>query len=346
MDRPGTLEIPIERLNADDAAAELAWLSAEIARHDRLYYQHDLPELSDAEYDVLRRRNSAVEQRFPELIRADSPSLRVGSAPAEAFGKVPHSVPMLSLDNAMTEEDVAEWMARVRRFLALPTDEPLEITAEPKIDGLSCSLRYEGGLLVRGATRGDGTVGEDVTANVRTIRDVPQRLDGESPPVLEVRGEVYMERQDFLALNQRREQEGEPPFMNPRNAGAGSLRQLDSRITAGRRLRFFAYAWGEAAPAIAGAYSGFLDRLRKDGFRVNPETRKCTTVEELLAFQARIGAARASLPYDIDGVVYKVDRIDLQQRLGFVGRAPRWAIAHKFAAEQAQTIVQAISIQV
>ena len=346
MDSPDTLDSPVERLTEEEAGAELAWLAAEIARHDRLYHEHDEPELSDAEYDALRRRNVAVEQRFPELIRGDSPSLRVGSAPADAFAKVPHAVPMLSLDNAMSEDDVREWVARVRRFLALPADETLVIVAEPKIDGLSCSLRYEDGLLARGATRGDGTVGEDVTANVRTIRDVPQRLAEESPPVLEVRGEVYMERNEFLALNERREQNGEPPFMNPRNAGAGSLRQLDSRITAGRRLRFFAYAWGEAEPPIAGAYSKFLARLREDGFRVNPQTESCTTVEELVAFQVRIGADRAALPYDIDGVVYKVDRIDLQQRLGFVGRAPRWAIAHKFAAEQAETIVQGIAVQV
>jgi DNA ligase (NAD+) len=237
-------------------------------------------------------------------------------------------------------------VARVRRFLALPAEDPLAIVAEPKIDGLSCSLRYEDGLLARAATRGDGAVGEDVTANVRTIRDVPQRLDGERPPVLEVRGEVYMERRDFMALNERRTVEGEPPFMNPRNAGAGSLRQLDSRITAGRRLRFFAYAWGEAEPPISGTYSGFLDRLRAAGFRVNPATARYETIEELLAYQQRIGEERHALPYDIDGVVYKVDRIDLQQRLGFVGRAPRWAIAHKFAAQQAETVVQAISIQV
>jgi DNA ligase (NAD+) len=346
MARPPTLEGPVERLTESDASDELAWLASEIARHDRLYYQKDTPELSDAAYDALRRRNGEVEQRFPELIRGDSPSLRVGSAPAEAFGKVPHGVPMLSLDNAMSEEEVREFVARVRRFLGLPADEALAFVAEPKIDGLSCSLRYESGLLVRGATRGDGAVGEDVTANVRTIRDVPQRLEGESPPVLEVRGEVYMEREDFLALNERRVAQGEPPFMNPRNAGAGSLRQLDSRITAGRRLRFFAYAWGEAEPPVAGTYSGFLDRLRGTGFRVNPATERCAGVEELLAYQERIGAERHALPYDIDGVVYKVDRIDLQQRLGFVGRAPRWAVAHKFAAQQAETVVQGIAIQV
>ena len=239
-----------------------------------------------------------------------------------------------------------EFVARVRRFLNLPADEPLMFVAEPKIDGLSCSLRYEDGLLVRGATRGDGTVGEDVTANVRTIRDIPQRLDGTKQPVLEVRGEVYMERQDFLALNERREDQGEPPFMNPRNAGAGSLRQLDSRITAGRRLRFFAYAWGEADPPIAG--STRLSRAAAGG-RLPRQSRRrsaATTLEELLAFQTRIGEERHALPYDIDGVVYKVDRIDLQQRLGFVGRAPRWAVAHKFAAQQAETVVEAISIQV
>ena len=346
MKQPPTLDDPVDGLSEDEARDELAWLAAEIARHDRLYYQKDQPALSDAAYDALRQRNNAVEQRFPELIRADSPSQRVGSTPAEAFGKVPHTVPMLSLDNAMAEEEVREFVARVRRFLGWPADEPLDFMAEPKIDGLSCALRYENGLLVRGATRGDGMTGEDVTANVRTIRDVPQRLLGESPPVLEVRGEVYMERQDFLALNERRLAQGEPPFMNPRNAGAGSLRQLDSRITAERRLRFFAYAWGEADPPVGGTYSGFLDALREAGFRVNPANRHCATIEQLLDYQRHIGEERHALPYDIDGVVYKVDRIDLQQRLGFVGRAPRWAVAHKFAAQQAETVLGAISIQV
>lgn len=347
MDRPTTLETPVERLTQKDAAAELAWLAAEIDRHDRLYHRDAAPEISDAEYDALRRRNSALEAHFPELIRADSPSLRVGAAPVEAFGKVVHAVPMLSLDNAMEEGDVREFVARIRRFLNLPADAPLDFVAEPKIDGLSCSLRYEAGLLVKGATRGDGTVGEDVTANVRTIRDVPQRLSVADPPaVLEVRGEVYMERGDFLALNERRAEKGEPPFMNPRNAAAGSLRQLDSKITASRRLRFFAYGWGEADPPIMGTYGGFLDRLRAMGFRVNPETQHVTDVEALLAYQADIAARRHALPYDIDGVVYKLDRLDLQQRLGFVGRAPRWAIAHKFAALQAETVVREITIQV
>jgi DNA ligase (NAD+) len=334
------------QLSEPEAAAELARLARELARHDRLYYRDDAPELSDAEYDALRQRNTALEQRFPALIRADSPSFRVGSAPAEAFGKVAHAVPMLSLDNAMAEDEVREFVARIRRFLNLPTDASLDFVAEPKIDGLSCSLRYEDGWLVRGATRGDGTVGEDVTANVRTIRDIPQRLDGDAPRVLEVRGEVYMERADFLQLNERRAAKGEPPFMNPRNAGAGSLRQLDSRITAERRLRFFAYAWGEADPPIGGSYSGFLGQLKSMGFRVNPETTHCTTTDALLAYQQRIAEGRHALPYDIDGVVDKLDRIDLQERLGFVGRAPRWAIAHKFAAQQAETVLNAISIQV
>ncbi len=337
----------VGKLSAAEAEAELIRLAKELAHHDRRYYRDDSPELSDAEYDALRRRNIAIEQRFPSLIRPDSPSLRVGVAPAEAFGKVTHTVPMLSLDNAMAEEEVREFVARIRRFLNLPADAPLDFVAEPKIDGLSCSLRYEDGWLVRGATRGDGTVGEDVTANVRTIRDIPQRLEGDDPPrVLEVRGEVYMERSDFLQLNERRLAKGEPPFMNPRNAGAGSLRQLDSKITAERRLRFFAYAWGEADPPIDGAYSGFLNRLKSMGFRVNPETAHCTTTDELLAYQQRIAEQRHALPYDIDGVVDKVDRIDLQGRLGFAGRAPRWAIAHKFAAQQAETVLNAISIQV
>ena len=347
VERPATLDEPVARLGEEAAAVELAWLAAEIERHDRLYYQQDAPELSDADYDALRRRNSEVEAGFPELIRADSPSLRVGVAPVEAFAKVTHRLPMLSLDNAMASEEVAEFVQRVRRFLNLPAEAGLAFVAEPKIDGLSCSLRYEAGLLATAATRGDGTVGEDVTANVRTIRDVPQRLHAADPPaVLEVRGEVYMERGDFLALNERRAARGEPPFMNPRNAAAGSLRQLDSKITAERRLRFFAYSWGEAEPAVTGTYGGFLDRLRALGFSVNPETRACADVETLLAFQAEIGERRHALPYDIDGVVDKVDRIDLQQRLGFVGRAPRWAIAHKFPAQQAETVVQKIVIQV
>jgi DNA ligase (NAD+) len=347
MPRPDSSDRAATQLEPGEAAAELARLAAEIARHDRLYYQKDAPALSDADYDALRRRNQEIEAAFPGLVRGDSPSHRVGALPVEAFGKITHTVPMLSLDNAMEEGEVLEFLARVRRFLGLAADEALEVVAEPKIDGLSCSLRYEQGLLVWGATRGDGSTGEDVTANVRTIKDIPQRLElAEPPAVLEVRGEVYMERAEFQALNERREAEGEPGFMNPRNAAAGSLRQLDSRITASRPLRFFAYAWGAALPPIEGRHSGFLESLRGMGFSVNPLIRLCRSADELLAFQRHIGEVRHELPYDIDGVVDKVDRLDWQRRLGFVGRAPRWAIAHKFQAQQVRTVVRAISIQV
>ena len=339
--------VPVERLTRAQAASELARLAAEIAHHDRLYYRDATPEISDAKYDALRQRNQAIEARFPDLIRPDSPSHRIGAPPVEDFGKVRHRVPMLSLDNAMEAGEVSEFMRRVRRFLNLGEDAPLDLVAEPKIDGLSASLRYEDGLFVQGATRGDGTVGEDVTANLRTIHDIPQRLDGAGlPSALEVRGEVYMERADFVALNAAREAAGEPLFANPRNFAAGSLRQLDPGITARRRLRFFAYGWGEAIPPIEGAYSDFLARLDQWGFRVNPLTERCADEAALIAYHARLGAKRFELPYDIDGVVAKVDRIDYQRRLGFVGRAPRWAIAFKFAAEQAETRVVGISVQV
>ncbi len=339
-------EKPVESLKRSEAEGELARLAADIARHDRLYYQADAPEISDAEYDALQRRNAAIEARFPNLVRPDSPRFRVGAAPVDAFGKVEHKVPMLSLDNAMEDEAVRDFLARIRRFLNLAADAPVDLVAEPKIDGLSCAVRYEGGLLVRGATRGDGTVGEDITANVRTIRDIPQRLLGDSPPVLEVRGEIFMELQDFQALNARREAEGQAVFANPRNAAAGSVRQLDSKITASRKLRFFAYGWGEADPPVTGTYSGFLDRLQTLGLRVNPLTRHCKTAEELIAYHAQIGTTRASLGYDIDGVVYKLDDLRLQERLGYVGRAPRFAIAHKFPAQQAVTQIRAIRLQV
>jgi DNA ligase (NAD+) len=335
-----------ETLSADEAAAELAWLAAELARHDRLYHQADAPEISDADYDRLQRRNAAIEALYPELIRPDSPRFRVGAPPVEAFGKVEHKVPMLSLDNAMEEAAVHEFLARIRRFLNLAADAPVDLVAEPKIDGLSCALRYEDGLLVRGATRGDGSVGEDITANVRTIRDIPQRLLGEAPPVLEVRGEIFMELEAFAALNARREADGLAIFANPRNAAAGSVRQLDSTITASRNLRFFAYGWGEAEPAVTGTYSGFLDRLTAMGLRVNPLTRHCTSAEALVAYHAEIAERRATLGYDIDGVVYKLDDLRLQQRLGYVGRAPRFAIAHKFPAQQAITQIRTITIQV
>jgi DNA ligase (NAD+) len=339
--------VPVERLTPAQAAAELAKLAAAIARHDRLYYRDAAPEVSDAEYDALRQRNQAIEARFPDLIRADSPSHRVGAPPVEDFGKVRHRVPMLSLDNAMAAGEVSEFVRRVRRFLNLAADAQLDLVAEAKIDGLSANLRYEDGSFVQGATRGDGIVGEDVTANLRTIRDIPRRLEGGAlPSALEVRGEVYMERADFMTLNAAREAAGEPRFANPRNFAAGSLRQLDPGITARRRLRFFAYAWGEAVPPIEGSYGDFLDRLHQWGFRVNPLTERCANEAAAITYHERLGAMRFELPYDIDGVVLKVDRIDYQRRLGFVGRAPRWAIAFKFAAEQAQTRVVGISVQV
>ncbi|MGF1563601.1 MAG: NAD-dependent DNA ligase LigA [Geminicoccaceae bacterium] len=336
----------LEALSDTEAAAELERLAREIAHHDRLYYQNDRPEISDAAYDALRQRNTAIEARFPELTRADSPSGRVGAPPLTAFAKVRHSVAMLSLDNAFDAEDVAEFLRRARRFLNMAETAPLDLVAELKIDGLSVALRYEHGALVQAATRGDGSEGENITPNARTITDVPLKLQGKAPPVLEVRGEVYLEREGFLALNAEREANGEAVFANPRNAAAGSLRQLDSRITAARPLRFFAYGWGEAEPAIEGTYHGYLERLERLGFVVNPERRVASALDDLLAFHDDIGKRRAQLTYDIDGVVYKIDDIALQRRLGFVGRAPRWAIAHKFPAEQAQTIVNAIRIQV
>jgi len=337
---------PVERLSAEQAAAELAALAEEIATHDRAYYQEDAPKVSDAEYDVLRRRNEAIEAAFPDLVRADSPSGRVGAAPAERFAKVTHRVPMLSLGNAFEEQDIADFVARVRRFLALGVDEPIDLVAEPKIDGLSISLRYENGLFVQGATRGDGYEGEDVTANLRTIASIPQRLTGDAPDPVDVRGEVYMTHDAFQALNLSREEAGESLFANPRNAAAGSLRQLDSRITARRRLRFFAYAWGEAEPKPATTHWEFLGKLKAWGFNVNPLARLCHDEGEVIAFHREIGERRAGLGYDIDGVVYKVNRIDWQERLGFVSRAPRWAIAHKYAAEQVQTLLKEIQISV
>ncbi|NBB69500.1 MAG: NAD-dependent DNA ligase LigA, partial [Alphaproteobacteria bacterium] len=337
---------PLEALDEAAAAAELERLAAAIAHHDRRYYQEAEPEIDDAAYDRLRRRNAEIEARFPHLVRPDSPSNRVGAPPVEAFGKVRHRVPMLSLDNAFDTGEVREFTARIRRFLNLGEEEPLAFTAEPKIDGLSASLRYEDGVLVLGATRGDGTEGENVTANLRTIRDVPQRLDGAPPAVLEVRGEVYMDHADFRRLNEEREAAGEGVFANPRNAAAGSLRQLDPSITAKRPLRFFAYSWGELSERLAERYSEFLDHLRGFGFRVNPETRVCADVDALVAYHAELAHRRAALGYDVDGVVYKLDRIDFQERLGFVGRAPRWAIAHKFPAERAETVVETIDVQV
>jgi len=342
----GVAEKAVEDLTADEAAEELARLAAEISHHDRLYYAKDAPEIDDAAYDALRRRNAAIEARYPELIREDSPSARVGTAPAGGFGTVRHKVAMLSLDNAFDEEDVQAFVARVRRFLGLGESEPLAFVAEPKIDGLSINLRYEKGRFVQGATRGDGTEGEDVTANLRTLDDLPDRLKGEAPEVIEVRGEVYMTKADFAALNARQAESGGKVFANPRNAAAGSLRQLDARITAQRPLGLFAYSWGELSETVAATHWEFLQRLGGWGFPVNPLVRRCEGADELLAFYREIGERRAELPYDIDGVVYKVDDLGLQRRLGFVSRAPRWAIAHKFPAEQAQTVLERIGIQV
>lgn len=345
-------DAPAETLNREQAAAELSRLAAEIAAHDRAYYQDSAPTVSDADYDSLRRRNADIEARFPDLVRDDSPSKRVGAPPATGFAKVVHARPMLSLANAFTEADLRDFVDGVRRFLKELRDDPaipLEMMAEPKIDGLSVSLRYERGRFVQGATRGDGTTGEDVTANLRTLADVPERIDAgvEVPPeVFEVRGEVYMTKQDFAALNQRQQFRGAKVFANPRNAAAGSLRQLDPTITARRPLRFFAYAWGEMSKPLADTHQGFLETLERLGFHVNPLARPCRTIDDMLAFYAELNDARAGLPYDIDGIVFKVNRIDWQERLGYVSRAPRWAIAQKFEAEKAQTLLRAIRIQV
>ncbi len=335
-----------DALSPLEAAAEIARLSDEIREHDRRYYRDDAPTVSDAEYDRLRRRLLALEARFPDLRRPDSPSQKVGAGPSEKFDKVTHRVPMLSLDNAFSDADVTDFVGRVHRFLATH-GEAVAFTAEPKIDGLSLSLRYEAGRLVSAATRGDGAEGENVTANVRTVADVPTVLADGAPEVLEVRGEVYMGHTDFAALNARQEVAGEKTFANPRNAAAGSLRQLDPRITASRPLRFFAYAWGEVSEDWSPTTQwDRVQAFRALGFPVNDLMVRCADAEELLAHYRRIEAMRASLGYDIDGVVYKVDRLDLQQRLGFVSRSPRWAIAHKFPAERATTILDGIDIQV
>jgi DNA ligase (NAD+) len=336
----------VDKLTAGEARKEVERLASEIAEHDRRYHAEDNPTISDAEYDALRRRNSEIEARFPDLVRADSPSHRVGAAVSERFAKVVHARPMLSLDNAFSDEDVHDFALRVRRFLGLKETGELAMTCEPKIDGLSASLRYENGLLAQGATRGDGTEGEDITANLRTIKDIPLRLAGKPPKVLEVRGEVYMSHREFAALNQRQEKEGKPTYANPRNSAAGSVRQLDPGITAARNLHFFAYTWGEVSALPAKTQWEMLQAFKDYGFNVNPLTRRVETVDEVLKFYRDIEEKRASLGYDIDGVVYKVDRLDYQDRLGFVSRSPRWAIAHKFPAEQAETVLEDIDIQV
>jgi len=330
------------------AQAKVEWmrLALELEEHDRRYHQEDAPVITDAEYDALRKRFNAIEARFSEFVTAESPSQKVGAAPSGRFKKVRHAVPMLSLDNAFAEEDVRDFVGRIARFLKL-ADDRIDFSAEPKIDGLSMSLRYEGGELVTAATRGDGAVGEDVTANIRTLEDVPQKLRGRSvPDICEVRGEVYMTKKAFLALNERQKAAGDTIFANPRNSAAGSLRQKDPGITASRPLGFFAYAWGEMSAMPEETQSGMIHWFERCGFKTNPLTKLCHSVEELLAFHHSIEEQRAELDYDIDGVVYKVDRIDWQERLGFVSRTPRWGVAHKFPAERAMTVLRDIEIQV
>jgi DNA ligase (NAD+) len=332
-----------------EAIAELEALAGEIARHDLAYHQNDAPEISDADYDALKKRNSDIEALFPDHVRDDSPSKRVGAAVASGFSKVTHALPMLSLGNVFSENDYREFVGGVRNFikeLNHDPDTPLEMVAELKIDGLSISLRYENGIFVQGATRGDGKTGEDVTINVRTMKGFPEILIGDVPPVLEVRGEVYMSGSDFLSLNAAQEKTGEKIFANPRNAAAGSLRQLDRSIAASRPLSFFAYALGEVSTPIADTHWGILEKLRSWGFPTNDQTTLCPNIAAGLAFYDRLNGERAALGYDIDGIVFKVNRLDYQERLGFVSRAPRWAIAYKFPAEKAITVINAIDIQV
>jgi DNA ligase (NAD+) len=337
----------VDGLTAKQAKAEHARLEAELRKHDEAYYQRDAPTVSDAEYDELRRRYGAIEERFPELRTLESLTRKVGAAPTRGFAKVRHAVPMLSLANAFSDEDVTDFVARIRRFLNLKENEALVFTGEPKIDGLSMSLRYENGVLVRAATRGDGEEGEDVTANIKTLKEVPHQLKGKSPPsACEIRGEIYMTKADFLDLNKRQAAAGEQVFANPRNSAAGSLRQKDAAITASRSLHFFAYAWGEMSEPPTDTQSGMLKWLAACGFKTNPLWKLCRSADDLLAFHHDIELQRAALDYDIDGVVYKVDRLDWQLRLGFVSRNPRWAVAHKFPAEQAATIVRDIEIQI
>ena len=326
-------------------------LASEIARHNRLYHTDDAPEISDADYDALVRRNAALEAQFPELVRDDSPSRQVGAAPAAFLAKVAHALPMLSLDNAFSDDEVADFLARVRRFLSLGDDVALALTAEPKIDGLSCSLRYEKGALVLAATRGDGSTGEDVTPNARTIADIPTQLPPGAPEVFEIRGEVYMAKADFASLNARLRAEADDPdkarqFANPRNAAAGSLRQKDAAITKSRPLRFYAHGWGEVSALPAETQLGVMRAIESWGVPISNDIGLFTDLAGLIGHYRKIEAKRADLPFDIDGVVYKVDRLDWQRRLGQVARAPRWALAHKFPAEKAETILEAIDIQV
>ena len=343
---PSPQATPVAEMTEADALEALTALADEIAAHDIRYHQQDAPTISDADYDALKRRNNEIEARFPQLVRENSPSLRVGAARAEQFSPVEHGVPMLSLDNGFSDEEIAEFEARVRRFLRLPEDE-IAYTAEPKIDGLSASMRYERGVLVQGATRGDGRVGEDVTQNLRTLKEIPTRLSGDGwPDVIEIRGEVYLGHAEFEALNAAAEAAGEKTYANPRNAAAGSLRQIDPSITARRPLRFFAYAWGQVSAPFATTQWEALGKLKSWGFQTTPESRRVVGYQGLIEAYRDLEARRPALGYDIDGVVYKVDRLDWQGRLGFVSRSPRWAVAHKFPAQQARTVLEGISIQV
>ena len=336
----------VDHLSPIEARIEHARLTEELSKHDQRYYQEDAPIISDAQYDALRRRYEALEKLFPELVTDQSLTQKVGSKPSEKFAKIKHSIPMLSLGNVFTDDDVSDFVARVRRFLGQAESQQICFTAEPKIDGLSCSLRYERGMFISAATRGDGFEGEDVTANIKTLKEIPLHLTGAPPEILEVRGEVYMTHEDFQALNLRQQSQSKALFANPRNAAAGSLRQLDAKITATRPLHFFAYAWGAVSQMPAATQAGVLEAFKSYSLPVNPLTRLCCTLEEMLDHFQFIESQRATLGYDIDGVVYKVDSIELQTRLGFVSRAPRWAVAHKFPAEQATTIVRDIEIQV
>lgn len=338
--------IPVETLTEEQAKAELKRLADEIAHHDALYHGKDKPEISDADYDALKRRNDAIEAQFPQLVRTDSPSQRVGAAPAGIFAQVVHARPMLSLDNTFSDEDVQDFVSSVYRFLGQMPDNSIAFTAEPKIDGLSMSLRYENRKLVTAATRGDGTTGENVTANILTIKEIPTKLPADAPDIVEVRGEVYMAKSDFLGLNAQMEAEGKQTYVNPRNTASGSLRQLDPKVTANRKLRFFAYAWGEMSQMPADTQWDMVQVFGRWGFPINPLTRRLSSVADIIGHYSDIGLQRPDLDYDIDGVVYKVDRLDLQARLGFRSRSPRWATAHKFPAEQAFTTVEAIDIQV
>ncbi|WP_442583083.1 NAD-dependent DNA ligase LigA [Mesorhizobium sp. ASY16-5R] len=340
-------QIPVEELTQEQAAGELARLAGEIAEHDRRYHQEDAPTISDADYDALRRRNAAIEERFPDLIREDSPTGTVGAPPAEGFAKVRHAVPMLSLAKAYTDEDVVDFLERAKRFFERDKDFDIAFTAEPKIDGLSASLRYEKGVFVQGATRGDGTVGEDITANLKSIADIPHRLKGSGwPETIEIRGEVYMTYAEFEALKERSAAAGGQDYVNPRNTAAGSLRQKDASVTASRNLKFFAYAWGYTTEDPAPTQFESVQKFADWGFQISPLMVRAKSVEELIAHYRLIEAQRSSLGYDIDGVVYKVDQLELQRRWGFISGEPRWAIAHKFPAEQATTVLRQIDIQV